>query len=274
MARPAKKGLDYFPIDVAFYRDFKIKKLRRICNSVGVDVYFYLLTLIYENGYFIPWDDQSAFEVSYDLHLTEEDVNKVVNEAISIGLFDRHQFAHNRILTSHGIQKRWERISKDSNKAINSVPEKHLVKSDETPVKSDETPVKSDETPVKSEESTQRKGKEIKGKEIEEKSTKKEQPPDLSPSKDEWMNYCSVHGYNPSYAEHLFEHMEAVGWKDQQGRSIHKWTAYANKNFKYQENFLKSLKPNASNKNGYKSGARQTTGERIEQIYNERAETA
>lgn len=172
MARPVKKGVEYFPMDVSLYRDPKIKRLRSACGSVGMDVYLYLLTLIYENGYCMEWDEGSAFDISYDLNLDEHDVQQVVDACFRLGLFSQTQCAVNGILTSAGIQERWERIAKDSKRAEKEVEPPHRVNSEETRVSPVKTPVSSgrnsritEETPEKREESTQRKGKEKKVKE-------------------------------------------------------------------------------------------------------------
>ena len=51
MGRNVKKGLDYFPFDVDFFQDIKIRKLIKYQRGKAVTVYALLLCLIYKNGY-------------------------------------------------------------------------------------------------------------------------------------------------------------------------------------------------------------------------------
>ena len=53
MARPLKKGLEYFPLDVRIFRDEKIRVLSYLAGPLGEIVYIRILTMIYENGYYL-----------------------------------------------------------------------------------------------------------------------------------------------------------------------------------------------------------------------------
>ena len=61
MARPAKKGLDYFPFDVGFFGDLKIKRLKSRFGTDGICLYLYLLTLIYAEGYYLEIENEEDF---------------------------------------------------------------------------------------------------------------------------------------------------------------------------------------------------------------------
>lgn len=61
MARIAKSGLEYFPFDIDFFQDIKIRKLIKRQGGKAVTVYALLLCLIYKNGYFMQWDDELPF---------------------------------------------------------------------------------------------------------------------------------------------------------------------------------------------------------------------
>lgn len=62
MARPRKDGLDYFPLDVNFLSDLKIKKIIRAYGAQAVAVVMSVLTTIYrDNGYFATYDDDLIF---------------------------------------------------------------------------------------------------------------------------------------------------------------------------------------------------------------------
>ena len=105
MGRPLKTGLDYFPLDTNFLQDVKIKKLLlNYEGGKGVSVYIYLLARIYKEWYFIEWNEDWCFSISYDLQLSEEFVQKCVDFMVGIGLFDKDLYINKNILTSHGIQ--------------------------------------------------------------------------------------------------------------------------------------------------------------------------
>ena len=57
LARPKKSGLSYFPLDVDFFEDPKIKILRARYGRDGIMFYIYLLCEIYKQGYYIQVDD-------------------------------------------------------------------------------------------------------------------------------------------------------------------------------------------------------------------------
>lgn len=50
MARIAKSGLEYFPFDIDFFQDIRIRKLIKRQGGKAVTVYALLLCLIYKNG--------------------------------------------------------------------------------------------------------------------------------------------------------------------------------------------------------------------------------
>lgn len=59
MARPPKKGLDYFPFDVDFFEKEEIKFLSVECGSVGICALIKLRCNIFRNGYYIDWGGRS-----------------------------------------------------------------------------------------------------------------------------------------------------------------------------------------------------------------------
>ena len=110
MARPKKKGLDYFPKDVNFYSD---RKVRRLLSKHGLNsllVFDYLLCLIYsENGYFINHDEDITFDIKDGLNnlVSEEFVKLVLNSCFDVGLLSYEMDKEYNILTSKGIQNRY-----------------------------------------------------------------------------------------------------------------------------------------------------------------------
>ncbi len=109
MARPQIQGLKYFPFDSNIFSDRKIKRLLRTFGTKGFTVYAFLLCEIYrDEGYFMEWDDDVAFDVSDAIVGTSEDLIKsVVNSCFDWKLFDKEIYDLHGVLTSSGIQKRY-----------------------------------------------------------------------------------------------------------------------------------------------------------------------
>ncbi|WP_313386924.1 DUF4373 domain-containing protein [Chishuiella sp.] len=177
MARPKKVGLDYFPLDIDFFEDIKIRKLIKYLGSKSISIYTYMLCKIYKEGYFIKWDTELPFIVSEATGSKEEYVNEVLKFCLKNHLFSEELYNKHNILSSKGIQERYKLICITAKRKFN-ISKYNLVNSEETLVNSEETLVNSEETLVNSEFSTQSKVKESKVKnssneELEKKTTKK-----------------------------------------------------------------------------------------------------
>lgn len=134
MARPIKKGLEYFPFDVGFFSDKKIKILKSRYGADGIVIYQYLLCEIYkENGYFLIVDEDFEYIISDDLNMESNKVKQVLNFLLERSLFDSKLFQSDKVLTSAGIQKRYQEAVKTraSKKAI-IVGKYWLLKEEET----------------------------------------------------------------------------------------------------------------------------------------------
>lgn len=108
MVRPLKQGLDYFPMDVNFTSDVKVRRVRMACGMESVGILLYLLSLIYQDqGYYGKWDEELCFLTAMELHLEESLVEQVVQKAAQVGFFDAELLAEWGILTSEGIQERF-----------------------------------------------------------------------------------------------------------------------------------------------------------------------
>ena len=113
MARPIKKGLDYFPFDVGFFSDKKIKILKSRYGADGIVIYQYLLCEIYkENGYYLVVDEDFDYIISDDLNMESNKVKQVLNFLLERSLFDNKLFQSDKVLTSAGIQKRYQEAVK------------------------------------------------------------------------------------------------------------------------------------------------------------------
>ena len=108
MARPLKQGIDYFPLDVGFFSDVKIRKISRACGASSASILICLLCNIYkDNGYYILWDEDLPFVVADTVGVSEGAVKEVLLKALQVDFFSKGMYDKHNILTSEGIQKRF-----------------------------------------------------------------------------------------------------------------------------------------------------------------------
>lgn len=113
MPRPKKAGLDYFSLDVDFLDDPKIKILKARYGRDGIVLYIYLLCEIYKQGYYLQVDDDFEYIISDDLKIDQNKAKQVLNFLLSRSLFDNKLFQSDKVLTSAGIQRRFQLAVKE-----------------------------------------------------------------------------------------------------------------------------------------------------------------
>lgn len=113
MPRPQKEGIDYFPLDVNFFVDKKVKILKARFGADGITIYLYLLCEIYRAGYYIHFDDDALFITSDDLNMSPDKVKQVLKFLLERSLFNNILFQSDTILTSAGIQRRFQLAVKE-----------------------------------------------------------------------------------------------------------------------------------------------------------------
>ena len=114
MARPKKSGLSYFPLDTDFFdNDSRIKILKARYRADGIMIYVYLLCEIYKNGYYIQVDDDLEYIMASELGVSVDKVKQVLNFLLKKSLFDSKLFSSDKVLTSAGIQKRFQLAVKE-----------------------------------------------------------------------------------------------------------------------------------------------------------------
>ncbi|WP_449260466.1 Lin1244/Lin1753 domain-containing protein [Enterococcus casseliflavus] len=117
MARPTKKGLDYFPLDVDFLSDLKVRRIIKACGKEAVHILVALLANIYrDEGYYVLWDDDLAFLVADEVGTKEGTVEELVRKAVQVKFFDKDIFDKYSVLTSKGIQNRYILATKERKK--------------------------------------------------------------------------------------------------------------------------------------------------------------
>lgn len=114
MARTTKRGLEYFPFDVDFFQDIRIRKLIKYQGGKAITVYALLLCTIYKNGYYAEWDKELPFIISEQSGYTEAYIQEVIDCCLNIGLLSKELFESAKVLTSKGIQERYRAICSSS----------------------------------------------------------------------------------------------------------------------------------------------------------------
>lgn len=126
MARIAKSGLEYFPFDIDFFQDIRIRKLIKRQGGKAVTVYALLLCLIYKNGYYMQWDQELPFIGSEISGFDEAYISEVIRACLTLGLFNKTLFDTEKVLTSKGIQIRYCNIQR-LNKRMSRIEEYSLL---------------------------------------------------------------------------------------------------------------------------------------------------
>lgn len=112
MARPTKDGIDYFPLDVDFLQDDKIRLIKAEFGSKGILIVISLLCDIYRTtGYYKVWDKDSCLLMAdaVGCGIVPENITQVVQGCLRRSIFNNGVFQMFGILTSAGIQRRYIR---------------------------------------------------------------------------------------------------------------------------------------------------------------------
>lgn len=136
MARPAKKGLDYFPFDVGFFEDIKIKRLKSRYGTDGICLYLYLLTQIYAEGYYMKINNEEDFydDINDTLQIEEGKARQIIKycsdrsmiveiipEEIGSPQAQNVPVQGVKVLTAAGIQMRYAEAMKSRKKDITDI---------------------------------------------------------------------------------------------------------------------------------------------------------
>lgn len=112
MGRLRKEGNEFFSFDVDFFSDRKIKILKARYGADGITLYIYLLCEIYKNGFYLKLDEDFEFIVSDDLNMNSDKVKQVLAFLLERSMFDKQLFQSDAVLTSTGIQRRYQLMVK------------------------------------------------------------------------------------------------------------------------------------------------------------------
>ena len=132
MARISKPGLDYFPLDVNFLQDRKVRRISCRHHAAGLAALTSLLCLIYkEKGYYISWNKDTLFDIAQEACCGEEEMQAIIDDCLAVGLFDDLIYKEYGVLTSQAIQEQYHKIITDSRRKY-KLPLEHfwLIKED------------------------------------------------------------------------------------------------------------------------------------------------
>ena len=113
--RHSKEGLDYFSLDVDFLDDFDIMDLIADHGCEGTMIYLAVVMEVYKKGYYLAVDlGKLATKI---VRLLGNRVNKrlvlqIIYYCADIGLFDKDLLNNQGIITSVGIQRRYDQVTK------------------------------------------------------------------------------------------------------------------------------------------------------------------
>lgn len=124
MARPTKKGLDYFPLDTSI--DYKLKLILAEFGLVGYGVVIRLFQEIYgQEGYYIKWRQDVALLFASENGVGCNVVSEVVNSCLKRSIFNQELFDKFEVLSSVGIQKRY--VEATSRRAENNMIKEYVL---------------------------------------------------------------------------------------------------------------------------------------------------
>ena len=170
MARPTAKGVEYFPLNVNFINDLKVRKLLLSCGAEAITVLIYLLSTIYKDeGYYVEIHEDEIDLIALDVNVTPEFVLKVINKACEVRFFDVNLYNNFNILTSKGIQERYLKITERRKNSV-VITQFNLINVDINSVNVNNNSINVDNNSVNVYKSTQSKVKKRKVQKSTEKS--------------------------------------------------------------------------------------------------------
>lgn len=243
MARPKAKGVEYFPLDVGFLSDLKIRKIMLSCGASSIAVLIYIFAAIYrDEGYFMNVKDDDIALIALDTNLDTDYVKNVINRACEVGLFSFRIYDNFRVLTSEGIQNRYLKIT-ERRKSVKINADINLVNVDmmytETRVNVAETIVNVAETPVNVYKSTQSKVKESKVK-VKESKVKESKEKNTVIQNDVFSTWLNTFGDISSFIKETLEMLTEEYGPEQVVEAIEITHDRGKTSIKYVEGVLKN----------------------------------
>lgn len=109
MSRTQEQGIDYFPFAVDFFSDNTIRILKARYGTDGIAICVFLFCMIYREGFYIKADNDLPYIISAELNISVGTVQQVMTFLTERSLLTSILLDPDTILTSDGIQSRWQR---------------------------------------------------------------------------------------------------------------------------------------------------------------------
>lgn len=121
MGRKKKQGLDSFPLEARFFSDRRTRMLVAAHGPAGALAYLYILSSAYKNGGWVRCDSDFVDSMVIALDMFPDETESVIADLIRRGLLSRPLFERQGILSSRGVQRRFQRNMKPLHREV-SVP--------------------------------------------------------------------------------------------------------------------------------------------------------
>lgn len=118
MAKPKSEGFPYCQQDTDTFFDPKIRTLISRFGCDGYAVWDYIKQAAYrEHGYYVEWDEDRQELAAADLYISVEKLGMIVAYLLKRSLLLSKSFNGITVLTSHGIQVRFQKMAKDTKRS-------------------------------------------------------------------------------------------------------------------------------------------------------------
>ncbi len=177
MARPQKRGLDYFPLDVGFFEDDKIQLISAEFGIKAESLILRLLCKIYKEGYYYKWGADQCLLMAKSMGVvgcSKEWISEVIQGLIRRRFFDEGCFNQFAVLTSTAIQSRYIKATNER-KNVGLDKPFWLLSSQAAPSSGVNPPINGVNPPIntqsKAKKSKVKKSKDVEGKDVSDQST-------------------------------------------------------------------------------------------------------
>lgn len=261
MAKPKSEGFPYCQQDTDTFQDVKIRTLIAKFGCDGYAVWDYIKQAAYrENGYYVEWDEERQELTAADLYITTEKTGLIVAYLLKRSLLVSKSFNGITVLTSHGIQKRFQEMAKSAKRDYyNFIPEVWILSEEETlrfifcaqkqnnsGIKGDNSGINADNSGIKAQKKRKEKNIYIPSVPSQAPETPQECDEQISfpliaeekavfderakakhrqfvrPTLDEVRAYAIQRG-REDLAERFYEYFEIGEWKDSEGKPVKNW---------------------------------------------------
>ena len=97
-----------YALSTSQFSDMKVRRLTRQYGFSGYSIYRYLVNeTLHNRSYLLLWCEETAQAVASYWNASLEDVTRIVNGCIQVGLFNGELYEKHRILTSADIQRNY-----------------------------------------------------------------------------------------------------------------------------------------------------------------------